>query len=199
MATAGKPLDNDDIISYVLAGLDEDYEGFVAFVNALLKEQKTISLGDMYSMFLACEAQIETEILVVDLRQTLRLEEVVDSEARMGNGGRYDQRGNNYRGNDMRPNNSYDNHGNGVRGYNNQQGYRPQYGGGDQGPKPVCQVCGKEGHTALNAGKDFRRTTMVLRGQQVRLLDLDHTALIQTGTVTPGQLITSQASSTSCI
>jgi hypothetical protein len=55
MATAGKPLDNDDIISYVLAGLDEDYDGFVASVNALLKAQKTVSIGDLYSMLLAAE------------------------------------------------------------------------------------------------------------------------------------------------
>jgi hypothetical protein len=48
-------LDNDDIISYVLAGLDEDYDGFVASVNALLKAQKTVSIGDLYSMLLAAE------------------------------------------------------------------------------------------------------------------------------------------------
>jgi hypothetical protein len=40
MATAEKPLHNDDIISYVLAGLDEEYDKFVASVNALLKAQK---------------------------------------------------------------------------------------------------------------------------------------------------------------
>jgi hypothetical protein len=58
MATTGKPLDNDDIISYVLAGLDEEYDEFFASVNALLKAQKSISMSNFYSMFLACEAQI---------------------------------------------------------------------------------------------------------------------------------------------
>jgi hypothetical protein len=76
-------LDNDDIISYVLAGLDEDYDGFVASVNALLKVQKTISMGDLYSMFLACEDWIENQNRVVDPLQMPRLEEAVDTVVRM--------------------------------------------------------------------------------------------------------------------
>jgi hypothetical protein len=44
-------------------------------------------------------------------------------------------------------------------------------------------------------GSDSRRIIMVLKGQQERLFD--HMASIQTGIVTPGQLITSRVSSTS--
>jgi hypothetical protein len=61
MATAGKPLDTEDIISYVLAGLDDEYNGFVAAITALIKAQKTISLGDLYAQFLSYEARLESQ------------------------------------------------------------------------------------------------------------------------------------------
>jgi hypothetical protein len=37
MAAAGKPLDNLDVISHILSGLDEEYDGFVAAITALIK------------------------------------------------------------------------------------------------------------------------------------------------------------------
>jgi hypothetical protein len=53
MAAAGKPLAEDDVISYVLAGLnDEAYNGFVAAITALIKADKYISLSDLYSQLL---------------------------------------------------------------------------------------------------------------------------------------------------
>jgi hypothetical protein len=60
MAAAGKPLDDDDVISYVLAGLqDEAYNGFVAAITALIKAQKFISLSDLYSQLLTYESRLE--------------------------------------------------------------------------------------------------------------------------------------------
>ena len=44
MATAGKHLDAEDIISYILAGLDEEYNGFVASISATIRAEKSISL-----------------------------------------------------------------------------------------------------------------------------------------------------------
>jgi hypothetical protein len=55
MAAAGKPLEDEDFISYVLAGLDQDYNLFVK--NMTGKEE--ISLGAIYSQFLAAEARLE--------------------------------------------------------------------------------------------------------------------------------------------
>jgi hypothetical protein len=37
MAAASKPLDNLDVISHILLGLDEEYDGFVAAITALIK------------------------------------------------------------------------------------------------------------------------------------------------------------------
>jgi hypothetical protein len=47
MAAAGKPLEDEDSISYVLAGHDQDYNLFM--VNVSGKDE--ISLGPLYSQF----------------------------------------------------------------------------------------------------------------------------------------------------
>jgi hypothetical protein len=64
MAAAGKPLDNLDVISHVLSGLDEEYDGFVATITALIKAEKNMSLSDVYSQFMSYEAQLESRKLV---------------------------------------------------------------------------------------------------------------------------------------
>ncbi|KAK1605844.1 hypothetical protein QYE76_029517 [Lolium multiflorum] len=62
MAAARKPLDTDDIVSYVLAGLqDEAYNGFVAAITALIKADKFISLSDLYAQLLSYEARLEDQ------------------------------------------------------------------------------------------------------------------------------------------
>jgi hypothetical protein len=169
MAAAGKPLDNEDVISYVLSGLnDETYNGFVAAITALIKAEKFISLSDLYAQLLSYEARLED--------QNSTGGSSVNSATRGGrggyrggrNGGRggypdqrnyeqrgydqrsYDSRGGYDRGNDYRGNDR----GNGGRG-----GYRQQnYGGGNQGPRPTSQVCGQEGHTTLNCWKRFQKS-----------------------------------------
>jgi hypothetical protein len=57
MAVAGKPIEDDDFISYVLAGLDHDYNSFVE--NVAVKTD--ISLGTLYSQFLAAEARLDLQ------------------------------------------------------------------------------------------------------------------------------------------
>ncbi|KAK1621013.1 hypothetical protein QYE76_026530 [Lolium multiflorum] len=169
MAAAGKPLDNEDVISYVLSGLnDETYNGFVVAITALIKAEKFISLSDLYAQLLSYEARLED--------QNSTGGSSVNSATHGGRGGyrggcnggcgypdqrnyeqqrgydqrSYDSRGGYDRGNDYRGNDR----GNGGRG-----GYRQQnYGGGSQGPRPTCQVCGKEGHTALNCWKRFQKS-----------------------------------------
>ena len=61
MSTAGKLQDDDDIASYVLAGLDDQYNGFVAAITALIKAQQSVSLGDLYSQFLAYESRLDDQ------------------------------------------------------------------------------------------------------------------------------------------
>jgi hypothetical protein len=61
MATAGKIQDDDDIASYVLAGLGDEYNGFVVAITAMIKAQQPIRPGGLYSQFLAYEARLETQ------------------------------------------------------------------------------------------------------------------------------------------
>jgi hypothetical protein len=57
MAAAGKPLEDDDFISYVLTGLDQDYNSFVENVTG----KTEVLLGAPYSQLLAAEARLELQ------------------------------------------------------------------------------------------------------------------------------------------
>jgi uncharacterized membrane protein YgcG len=59
LATAGKPMDNDDIINAVLNGLDADYNPLAEAVSARIGQG--ITLGEVYAMLLAAEARIEAQ------------------------------------------------------------------------------------------------------------------------------------------
>jgi hypothetical protein len=59
MVATGKPLEDDDFVSYVLAGLDHDYNSFVE--NMTGKDE--MSLGSLYSGLLAAEAILELQNL----------------------------------------------------------------------------------------------------------------------------------------
>jgi hypothetical protein len=53
MAAVGKPLDNDDVVSYILNGLDADYNSLIEQVNEMTE---TISPETLYSRLLDTEA-----------------------------------------------------------------------------------------------------------------------------------------------
>jgi hypothetical protein len=55
MAGAGQPLEDEDFMWYVVAGLDQDYNSFVE--NVVGKTE--IFLGSMYSQLLVAEARLE--------------------------------------------------------------------------------------------------------------------------------------------
>jgi hypothetical protein len=62
MAAAGKPMDDDDIISYVLAGLYDEYDGFVPAITALIKAEQVVTLSDVYSQFMSYEGRLEGRV-----------------------------------------------------------------------------------------------------------------------------------------
>jgi hypothetical protein len=162
MAAAGKPLDNLDVISHILSGLDKEYDGFVAVITALIKAEKNMSLSDVYSQFMPYEAWMESKKSIDG--------STVNSATRGGCGGGrgrgdhqdqyrehrydYDQR-NGYGG-------GYDRHnydggcggygGGRVYGGRNPQENRQNYGNGGR-TNETCQICGKVGHIALNCWK----------------------------------------------
>jgi hypothetical protein len=55
MASAGKKLDDEELISYVLAGLDYEYNSLVSSIAAWVKP---ITFGELYSQFLAFETRL---------------------------------------------------------------------------------------------------------------------------------------------
>jgi hypothetical protein len=57
MAAAGKRLDDEDVICYILAGLDVDFNPFVEAFTAKTKPQ---TLHDLYSQLLIAEAWVES-------------------------------------------------------------------------------------------------------------------------------------------
>jgi hypothetical protein len=56
MATIGNPLSNDDIVSYILAGLGEDHENFTTSLS-VIAGNGDFSLGDLYGHMTAYEAR----------------------------------------------------------------------------------------------------------------------------------------------
>jgi hypothetical protein len=69
MANAGKKLDDEVIISYIMAGLDDRYEGFVAAITALIKTENMLASSTfMPSLFhtnLVLKVGTPTMIMVV--------------------------------------------------------------------------------------------------------------------------------------
>jgi histone deacetylase 1/2 len=163
MAAAGKPLDNLDVISHILSGLDEEYDDFVAAITALIKAEKNVSLSDVYSQFMSYEARLESRKSTDGSS--------VNTATRGGHGGgrgrgdhqdqyrdrryEYEQRNNYGHGG---YDHQYDQRNGGRGGYGggrgnggqNPQGNRPNYG---PHTNETCQICGKVGHTAVNCWK----------------------------------------------
>jgi hypothetical protein len=58
MATAGKPLDDNDVVSYILNGLDADYNSLIEHVNGMTD---TIGPKMLYSRTLDTEARLAAQ------------------------------------------------------------------------------------------------------------------------------------------
>jgi hypothetical protein len=139
MAATGKPLDDDDVVSYILNGLDADYSSLIEQVNGMTK---TISLETLYSQLLDTKARVAS--------QKMQREQyhMVDNAAARGGGGRNRQANRSgYHGNRTSGGGSNSNHNNGGGGRpgNPNNRYKDHQ----------CQVYGKLGHTALRCWKRF--------------------------------------------
>uniref|UniRef100_A0A0A9A673 Uncharacterized protein n=1 Tax=Arundo donax TaxID=35708 RepID=A0A0A9A673_ARUDO len=58
LAAVDKQLEEEEVISYILMGLDSDYNPFVSSVVG----KDNLSLGDLYAQLLAFEARLESQI-----------------------------------------------------------------------------------------------------------------------------------------
>jgi hypothetical protein len=167
MAAAGKPLDNLDVISHILSGLDEEYDGFVAAITALIKTEKNVSLSDVYSQFMSYEARMESRKSIDGSS--------VNTATRGGRGGGRGRGDHQDQYRDRRyeyeQHNTYG-HGGYDRNYDQRNGSHGGYGGGrgnggrnpqgnhpNYGPRTgeTCQICGKVGHITVNYWKRHQK------------------------------------------
>ncbi|XBI11140.1 hypothetical protein VPH35_138255 [Triticum aestivum] len=58
MASIGKPLDDDEVLGYILAGLGPEFEALVASITA---RNDPISLSSFYAFFLSAELRLEQQ------------------------------------------------------------------------------------------------------------------------------------------
>jgi hypothetical protein len=141
MMTTGKLIDDDDVISYILNGLDADYNSLIEQVNGMTE---MISPETLYSWLLDTEARVVSQKM-----QREQYHMVANVAARGGGGGGRNRQANRggYHGNRNGSGDSNSNHNNGGGG-------RP---GNPNNPYKdhQCQVCGKLGHTALRCWKRF--------------------------------------------
>jgi hypothetical protein len=56
MAAAGKPIDDDELLTYILTGLDMEFN---PVVTSLLAMKETITVSEAYSQLLAFETRME--------------------------------------------------------------------------------------------------------------------------------------------
>ncbi|KAK1631350.1 hypothetical protein QYE76_005665 [Lolium multiflorum] len=151
MAATGKKLDEEDIVSYVLAGLDSDYN---SIVSAMCYRVEPVTVAELYSQLLSYETRI-------DLLHGGGNQSSVNTAFRGGRGGGFG-RGGGGRGAPPPPpqgrgNGGCGNYGNGSNGpnYNNYYNWNTRNnnnnnnnGGSGNRPRPQCQLCSKTGHMA---------------------------------------------------
>jgi hypothetical protein len=133
MASAGKKLDDEEITSYILAGLDFEYNSVVSSIAARVDP---ISLGKLYSQLLAHETRL-------DLRSQGTGGQSPSSvnTASRGRGGF--TRGHGDRGPGGHGGNASGGHDHGDSSYKPRNKYSP------------CQMCGKTNHSVFKCYKWF--------------------------------------------
>ena len=63
LAAAGRPLDEDDVVSHIIQGLmhEPEYSGFVSVVSTRTITDQPIGLGELFSLLLDAESRIAAQ------------------------------------------------------------------------------------------------------------------------------------------
>jgi hypothetical protein len=75
MAATGKPLDDEDLVQYILAGLDEDFD---SVVNSILARSQAITVSELASQMLLLNLALICAMEVLDHLQISQSEVVVE-------------------------------------------------------------------------------------------------------------------------
>ncbi|KAJ0983603.1 hypothetical protein J5N97_011858 [Dioscorea zingiberensis] len=135
LSAIGKPLQDEEVISYMLAGLGSEYD---PLVTSITTRTEPISINDLYAHLLSFEMRLEHH------NSTFQMNSSANTASRGRGTSRGRSRGRGGRGAPSQGGNNTGNH----------SGYR---GGGRNfhSSRPNCQVCGKAGHTALKCYHRF--------------------------------------------
>jgi hypothetical protein len=162
MAVAGKPIQDDELLTYIVTGLDMEYN---LVVTSLLSRKDAVTISEAYSQLLAFETRME------NLGNGNQSGSSANTANRGGHGGFGHGRGNPSRGRG-----SGGGRGRGNPGFNNNQRSNGGVGGrgnqncGNSGnSKPVCQVCLKSGHTADRCGIVLRKIMFLKKSMRAQL------------------------------
>jgi hypothetical protein len=149
MVAAGRPLEEEELVEYILTALDADVN---PIVSALIARKETVTVSEAYQQLLAFETRMD----MLGLGQSSSLANMANRGGGRGNGagrgynngsrgggGRGFNGGGRGRGGRGNFTNNQRQGNNGGSGRNNSS----SRGSGNNG-RPVCQVCLKEGHTA---------------------------------------------------
>ncbi|WVZ83847.1 hypothetical protein U9M48_030944 [Paspalum notatum var. saurae] len=131
LAAAGKPVEDDEMVSFILSGLDFDYN---PIASSILSQTEPISLSEFYSQLLA----FDTRLQMLQGSGDGQIQSSANTASR-GRGYSRGRGGNRGRGR--------------GRGRGGRDGGRSNYSrqNSQEGPsdKPQCQICGKLYHSAL--------------------------------------------------
>ena len=135
MAAAGKKLDDDDIIEYILSGLDAEYNPFVSSMTI----KDNVSLSDLYAQLLSYEAR-----LLQQNQDGGHFYSSANSASRGQGQGRA-------RGRARGPGRGQIGSGRGSNKSSSNHSFD------DQDEAPLCQLCERTGHTVHNCWYRFNR------------------------------------------
>jgi hypothetical protein len=134
MASAGKKHDDEELISYVLAGLDYEYN---SLVSSIVARVEPITFGELYSQLLSFETRLQLQGVGGQALSS-------SNSATHGRDGFSRGHGGHGPGGGFTP---------GGRGCGDQS-YKPK------NKFPLCQLCGRTNHTVFKCYKRFDPTYM---------------------------------------
>uniref|UniRef100_A0A2N9FDU4 Reverse transcriptase Ty1/copia-type domain-containing protein n=1 Tax=Fagus sylvatica TaxID=28930 RepID=A0A2N9FDU4_FAGSY len=153
LAAIDHPLNDIEMISFLLAGLGSDYDSFVTSVNTRVEP---LSLEDLYGHLLAHELRLIQNQPSVDLSVAAANYAQKGSSNRGGRGNRFP----------TTP----------QAGCPSSPGHRTKHGRGrgrghsSNGSRPMCQVCGKLGHIAFTCYHRFDKAYATERNANLQAL-----------------------------
>jgi hypothetical protein len=132
MASSGKPLDDEDLVSYILVGLDEEYN---SVVTTLVARSDTVSLAEAYAQLLHYK----------QWQNLLHDESNEHHSTNLANRGRGSQRGRGTQRGRM------------SRGSGRNSSGPPRHNGSNSSNdnQPRCQLCKKKGHMVMDCWHRF--------------------------------------------